>query len=239
MNARLHHWYLSKKKRGDGTDYILAHGNVTGHKSLPDTLQVHTTQIKHMKVDEETGEVMIQTRNTEYHCRLSECDFSRPDTYDMIPGLANYAERFGKEKEYQQEDNSILLVLSDHGNYYFETMIIKENGSLYKGMLYPHIGTLQDSCLLSCAAHEGNIDIRYFPHRQHLRAYCWETGGLPVYLENTGDDILYFTTKDGPIELRPGERKLASKENAIGADARLVLDQSDLYPAEKRKDVIL
>lgn len=229
--TRLHHWYLTKKKLEDGSEYVSAHGNATGHPSLPDTIRARTTQVRQIDVNEEAEEVVIQTRNTEYHCRLSDCNFSMPDTYDLIPGLAGYAERFGKEKDYQLEDPSILLVLSDHDSYYFEALLVKEHGRTHKGRMYPHIGTFQDSCLLGCEEYDEALDLRYFPHRRHLEAYCWETGGLPVYLENTGDDILYFTANDGLMELKPGERKLVSEENVMSTDSKPVLDQSDLYPA--------
>lgn len=228
---RLYHWFLDQCTRDDGTEYTRAHGNVTGHKSLPDTLFIHTSRIEHIEVKEDAGEVMIQTKNTEYHCKLADCDFSKPGTYDHIPGLAEYAEIYGKEKEYQQEDNSILLVLSDHEGYYFKAISVKENGNVRKGSMYPHIGTYQDSCLLSCDGCEKRIDIRYFPHSQHLETYCWETGGLPVYLENAGDEKIYYTANEGTIELKPGERKLVSEENVMQHDERPVLSRGDLYPA--------
>ncbi|MDE6961900.1 MAG: hypothetical protein K2P27_13750 [Lachnospiraceae bacterium] len=41
-----------------------------------------------------------------------------------------------------------------------------------------------------------------------------ETDGLPVYLENNGDGVIYFTANVGVIELEPGGRKLLSEENA-------------------------
>lgn len=228
---RLYHWYLDKRMRDDGTECAQAHGNVTGHKSLPDTTFANTSRVVHIEVKEEIGEVIIQTRNTEYHCRLSDCDFSKTGTYELIPELSKYAEIFGKEKEYQQEDNTILLVLSDHEEYYFDTMVIKENGNIYKGNMHPHIGSFQDSCLIGCAECAQRIDIRYFPHYQHLETYCWETGGLPVYLENAGDGMIYYTTGEGVIELKPGERKLVSKENVMSADEVPFLNRGDLYPA--------
>lgn len=228
---RLYHWYVEKYTSNDGTECVRAHGNVTGHKVLQDTLFIRTSRIMSIEVKEEMGEVMIQTKNTEYHCRLSDCDFSKPDTYELISGMAEYAAKFGKEKEYQQDDDTILLVLSDHESYYFETMLVKKNGKIHRGKMYPHIGMWQDSCLISAEEEGRFIDIRYFPHCQHLETYCWETGQLPVYLENSGEDVIYYTTYDGVIELKPGERKLVSKENVMNADETPYLDRSDLYPA--------
>ena len=121
------------------------------------------------------------------------------------------------------------MVLSDHERYYFKAMIVKENGKIHKGEMRPHIGSFQDSCLISCPGY-GQIDIRYFPHYQHLETYCWKTEGLPVYLENAGDDVVYYTAPVGVIALNPGERKLVS-EDAVTADAGLILNRGDLYPA--------
>lgn len=228
---RLYHWYLEKATSDDGTECALAHGNVTGHKRIADTTFINTSKVENIEVREETEEVIIRTMNTEYHCRLSDCDYSRPDTYDLIPGLSEHAAKYEKGKEYQQDDNTILLVLSDHESYYFETMLIKENGNTHRGEMHPHIGTFQDSCLIRCAGYEQSIDIRYFPHHRHLETYAWEAGQFPVYLENSGEDMIYYTTNEGVIELKPGERKLVSKENASAADDIPFLDRSDLYPA--------
>ncbi len=68
--------------------------------------------------------------------------------------------------------------------------------------------------LTRCKEYGGAIDIRYFPHCRHLETYCMETDGLPVYLENNGDGVIYFTANVGVIELEPGGRKLLSEENA-------------------------
>ena len=75
----------------------LERSHVTGHRLLPDTMFINTSRIEHIEVKEETGEVIIQTENTECHCRLSDCDFSRPDIYELISGMDKYAEIFGKE----------------------------------------------------------------------------------------------------------------------------------------------
>lgn len=236
-SAKLHHWYLDKLTWADGTEGCRARGNVTGHYRLKDTEFIHTSGVRSVEVNRETEEVIIQTYNTEYHCLLSECDFSHKDTYELIPFLTEYSEKYTKENKYDQEDNSILIVLSDHEQYYFETAVIKEEGKTYIGTMHPHIGTFQDSCLLYFDeydeehGYEKHIDIRYFPHSQHLETYSWCTEALPVYLENTGEGKIFYTTYEGVIELKPGDRKLVCKENAINEDEEPFLDCSDLYPA--------
>ncbi len=228
---RLYHWYISKETCMDGKTFAVAHGNVTGHKKLPDTMFIHTSKIVEVCVDQETEQVVIQTRNTEYHCRLSDIDYSKPDTSDYIPELSEYAKKYGKEREYTLDDNTILLVLSDHEEYYFEKMIIKKDGKVYDGEMYTHIGTFQDSCLISCYGFENGVDIRYFPHAQHLETYCQETDSLPIYLQNSGDRAIYFTANEGVIMLEPGMRKLVSKENTRAVSEIPDLDRNDLYPA--------
>ena len=99
----LYHWCMEKNVHPyTGEEYTLAHGIVTGHKSLTDTTFIHTSPVQHIEVDRETEQVCIQTRNTEYHCRLSDCDFSKPGTYELIPGLSEYAEKYKGEKKYEQ-----------------------------------------------------------------------------------------------------------------------------------------
>ena len=229
----LYHWRIEKSVHPyTGKEYVLAHGVVTGHRRLTDTTFIHTSPVQHIEVDRETEQVCIRTKNTEYHCRLSECDFSKPGTCEFIPGLSEYAEKYEREKEYDQDDNTILLILSDHESYYFKTALIKRSGVIHRGWMRPHIGTFQDSCLISCKGYEQRIDIRYFPHYRHLETYCWETDNLPVYLENEGDSAIFYRTYEGLIELKPGERKLVSKENAMSDEDAPILDQGDLYPAE-------
>lgn len=234
VGAKLHHWYLYKIERDDDIELYIAFGNVTGHNKLPDTIFTHTSNIKTIHFDQEAEKVIIQTLNTEYHCLLSECNFSKKDTYELIPCLKEYSKKNLKNK-YEQEDNSILIVLSDHETYYFETAIIKKDGKDYLGMIDSNIGRYQDSCIIrfreytNVHGRNNDIDIRYFPHHQHLETYSWCTQGLPVYLENAGDDVIYYTTDVGVIELKPGDSKLVCKENTIQENELPLLDQEDLY----------
>lgn len=234
--AKLHHWYLEKIIQADGTEGCIARGNVTGHYRLDDTNFIHTSLLESLEVNRETEEVTIITRNTKYLCRLSECDFSRGDTVCFIPFLSEYGDKYNKEKEYEVDECSILLVFSDHENYYFETAIAKENGVLFKGTMSPHIGMLQDSCLVNFSEfsqkfnYERIIDIRYFPHCKHLETYSMETAGLKVYIENAGENEIFITAPVGVIEVVPGERKRICKENTVLKNV-WELDQGDLYPA--------
>lgn len=162
----------------------------------------------------------------------------KPDTAVPVPDQTARSPECENTVEYDVEDNAILIVLSDCRTYYFETAIVRRDGKKYVGSMYPHIGTFHDSCLL-CFDNYNNgvnkreeyIDIRYFPHFRNLQTYCWRTGGLPVYLENAGEDVLWYRTCDGVMELKPGERKLVCRENVIKEEDTPYLDRSDLYPA--------
>lgn len=236
--TRLHHWYLEKLSEPDGKISYVARGNVTGHLRLQDTDFIYTSTVCAVNVDEGLEEAIIQTNNTEYRCRLSECNFDKPDTYDMIDKLDEYAKKYNVKKTYDLPDDAILIVLSDHETYYFEAAFVKEAGIVYEGSMYPHIGMLQDSCLISFQKHreahdyDKQIDIRYFPHAGHLETYGWETEGLPVYLENAGESVIYYTTYEGVMELKPGKRKLVCKENVLKDGKKQFLSRGDLYPAQ-------
>lgn len=92
---------------------------------------------------------------------------------------------------------------------------------------YPHVGTFQDSYLISCDG--APIDIRYFPHYQNIEFYAQFTDDKPFYIENIGDITLYAQTSEGVIRLEPGERKQVIKENAEKNSP--ILPGGDLYPA--------
>lgn len=142
------------------------------------------------------------------------------------------------EKDYVLVDNSVLLVFSDFKRYYFDKVYARVNGKKYDGTMQPHIGMIQDSCIITIGVEEKSellkknfVDIRYFPHFQHLEMYVWSVGELPVYMENSGQDLIYVTTQVGVIQLNPGKRVLVDRENAMECNDNMVLSKSDLYPA--------
>ena len=81
----LHNWYIEDHLSQRNGRYALAHGIVTGHTRLPDSIFCHTSKIRETYVNGE-GELVIRTMNTEYHCPLNSCDWEKQDQYpDMIP----------------------------------------------------------------------------------------------------------------------------------------------------------
>ncbi len=136
------------------------------------------------------------------------------------------------------QDDSILIILSDHFEYYFDSAFVKHNGISERISMDVHFGMSIDTCLIRGAIEERKgykknstrIYIYYKPHFYHLESYAWEVAGFDVYFENTGEYALYFTTPVGIIEVAPGKRLLANRENAIAErNARLHLDTGKLY----------
>lgn len=100
--SHLYYWYIKRHTRFDGTKYARAYGNVVGHRKWPNGMRVHTSRIENIEVEEENDQVIIQTLNTEYRCRLADCDFSEPDTYEFIPKLSEYAVKYGKGSKQEE-----------------------------------------------------------------------------------------------------------------------------------------
>lgn len=226
----LHNWYIEDHLSQRNGRYALAHGIVTGHTRLPDSIFCHTSKIREKYVNGE-GELVIRTMNTEYHCPLNSCDWEKQDQYpDMIPDYNKIKVEY-KDKTLRPEIESgkVLLVLSNFCHYYFHSLYCIPEGAdkpcEYSGDA--HIGMFQDSYLVE--ADHGRIDLRYFPHFQNIEFYSEHTEWMPLFLENVGDVMLYAKTSVGTIKLNPGERKEVRKENAEAETPSL--PNGDLYPA--------
>ena len=229
---QLHYWYI-REHEIDGVVKRIAHGIVTGHKKLPDSIDIHTSPVKSVFVDKDEEELVINTENSIYHCPLAYCRFREQDKYpDMIPDYEEIKEKYKGKLDYPSvEKGKVLLVLSNFCDYYFHSLYYvpadseDEEPRHYTG--WAHVGTFQDSYLIS--TEEGSIDLRYFPHYQNIEFYSEVTCGCPWYIENIGDSVLYASTSCGKIRLDPGERKEVSKANAETDPP--ILPGGDLYPA--------
>ncbi len=230
---QLHYWYIGEHKYGDGNMYRIAHGIVTGHKRLEDAIDMHTSEVKAIHVDETEEELVVTTRNSVYHCPLSYCDFNRQDKYsDIIPGYEQLKEKYQNTIDYPSiEPRKVLLVLSNFSQYYFHSLYYvptdSETGERLEYIGSPHIGTFQDSFLIGTEDHR--IDLRYFPHFQNIEFYFTRTDDCPLFIENIGDVVIYARTSAGTIKLEPGVRKEVTEENA--EDETPILPSGDLYPA--------
>ena len=226
----LHNWYIEDHLSQRNGRYALAHGIVTGHSRLPDSIFIYTSKIRETYVNGE-GELVVVTMNTEYHCPLNSCDWERQDQYpDMILEYEKIKAEY-KEKALRPsiEPGKVLLVLSNFCHYYFHSLYYVPEGSdrpcEYSGDA--HVGMIQDSYLVE--ADRGRIDLRYFPHFQNIEFYSEHTEGMPLFLENVGDVILYVKSSVGTIRLNPGDRKEVIKANAESETPSL--PNGDLYPA--------
>ena len=80
---QLHYWYIGEHEI-DGEKLLLGHGIVTGHKKLPDSIDMHMSAVEDINIDEEEGELVLTTRNSVYHCPLAYCRFRKQDEYPNI-----------------------------------------------------------------------------------------------------------------------------------------------------------
>lgn len=229
---QLHYWYIEKADV-DGEVMHIAHGIVTGHKRLPDAMDIHTSPVEAIYIDEKERELVLTTKNSVYHCPLGYCRFKKQDKYpDIIPDYEALKERYKDSLEYPSiEQGNVLLVLANFCEYYFHSLYYvpkdAEDGKCLEYIGWPHIGTLQDSYLIN--TEDYRIDLRYFPHYQNIEFYSENADGCPWFIENIGDVVIYARTRVGTIKLEPGDRKEVRKENA--EDETPVLPDGDLYPA--------
>lgn len=227
---QLHNWYVDES-RIDGVARRCAHGIVSGHKRLPDSIFIHTSTVMDIVIDQEAEEAVITTQNSKYHCPLSSCLWHKQDrTPEILPEYEWVKENYEERGDTPPiEDDKVLLVLSNYDEYYFNSLYYKPAGAQEKQQFvaYPHTGLVQDSFLIN--NEDESVDIRYFPHFQNIEFYVADTDGKPFFIENIGDVSLYVKAWCGLLRLEPGERKEVSKANV--ETEKPFLPDGDLYPA--------
>ena len=229
---QLHYWYVDEYEK-DGETIRMGHGIVTGHKKLPDALDMHTSAVQGIHIEEDADEMILTTRNSVYHCPLAYCRFKKQDEYpDIIPKYERLKEKYKDSIDYPSiEPGKVLLVLANFCDYYFHSLYYvpkdSENGKCLEFSGWPHVGTFQDSYLIN--TEDYRIDLRYFPHYQNIEFYSEDTDGCPWYIENIGDVVIFARTSAGTIKLEPGDRKEVTEKNA--EDETPILPGGDLYPA--------
>ncbi len=229
--VRLYNWYVEEVEE-KGEKYIRAKGNVVGHYRFWDSQNIFTSEIESIDVLEESGEVVICTKNTRYFCLLDSWNYEAQDKHpDAFPNYMELKEKYDARKVRPTiEPGKVLLSISNYDSYYFHDLYFVPEGAEapveYKA--FPHIGTFQDSFLIW--AQDEKIDLRYFPHSGNIEFYMQETDRKPFFIENAGTTVLYARTSFGTIKLNPGERKEVKPEEAEKDD--LLLDGSDLYAAD-------
>lgn len=229
----LRYWHIDKRESAESQEeYLLAHGRVTGHRKLTDSMYIHTSVVKEVIINKDTEEAEIHTMNSVYYCPLQYCDFEKQDEWpEIIPNYEEIKQKYIDSIENPSiEAGKILLVLSNFDEYYFNSLCYIPEGETEKIQYYAdaHIGMFQDSFLIRDESWK-EIDLRYFPHYQNIEFYAEHTSEKPLFIENIGDVTLFAKTSRGTIKLEPGDRKEVCRENAeadIGG-----LPGGDLYPA--------
>lgn len=198
-------WYI--EKLGDGK--LRAHGVVTNHHGIMDSTLIHTSRVMSVKTDIDNDEMVITTKNTVYHCKLSTCRFAKQDGYpDVLENYDCIKERYCiPQAEPEIEQGKVLLVLSDYDEFYFHSLCVKNStDDLEKYNSNANLGMFQDSYLIYTNDHR--IDLRYFPGDRRIEFYSIETNGMPLYIENIGSCslILQVQNRESYYTLKPGER---------------------------------
>lgn len=198
-------WYI--EKLGDGK--LRVHGVVTDRDGITDHTLIHSSRVMSVKTDIDNDEMVITTKNTLYHCKLSACRFEKQDEYpDVFENYRCIKERYGiPQTEPDIEQGKVLLVLSNYDEFYFHSLCVKNSiGDNEKYNSNTHLGMFQDSYLIYTNDHK--IDLRYFLSDRRIEFYSLETNDMPLYIENIGSCslILQVQNRVSYYTLKPGER---------------------------------
>lgn len=229
----LHQWFMEKHEGADGQSFFVACGNVTGHPSIMDTTFINTSPMVGYEILESSEEIVIHTKNSNYYCKMVDCDFEILETYEAISEWAQLADKYKDHRiNYDVPDQSALIVYSDHREYFFEYAAVNMNGELIPLSMVVQEGSTQESVIIcgDGTKIEGYIDIGYFPHYRHMEYYSCYVGGMDVYIENVGENTVYSTFDIGVIKLEPGDRKLVCKDSIEPRDSLPELHKGALYP---------
>lgn len=226
----LHQWYLARHTSHDGRVYPMAWGVVTGHPRIDDTTFIHTSEVKDIR--REGDEIVLTTRNNEYHCPLNSCSFTKmKNSSELLPDYEALRAEYEGKGQPKIEPGNVLLVIADFCLYYFHSLyyvpLDSADGKPVEVDAHEHVGMTQDSFLIWADGYR--IDLRYFPHWGNIEFYTERTEGLPLWIENIGSTPLYAKASCGVIRLKPGERKKVDEDNA--EPEAPVLAGGDLYPA--------
>lgn len=204
----LKYWYITEAgKRYKGA--VIAHGIVRGHERLSDGTKIYTSQIESVATNGSEGEVIINTRNSEYHCRLETALYCRFDEAgrDMLPNFERLREEYELQLIVPGTGNGALIVLDDEAEYQFVGAAFRI-GEQQKEIRCPivHLGMFQNSVLIEWLGRGGKIfaDYRYFPFPGWAEFYMWD-GGLDTYIRNAGSRELIVRIAGKEVRIAPGE----------------------------------
>lgn len=64
---------------------VVAHGMLTGHLKMPDSLKVRTVAVSNIVTNEETKEAEIHAGDAIYYCPLLYCNFEKQAQMPALP----------------------------------------------------------------------------------------------------------------------------------------------------------
>lgn len=244
--AILNNWFI------DDTNYL--HGNVAGHPKLPNGMFVDTTRVQNFVLKDTCIEA--QTRNTLYILPFEKCsnDYTE-NTFEQIKKVfgedtvtkiqkcmsvykCKRAEDMKAIGE-QLQNNEYLLDISVNSNYYFDGGLYKDSaGNLHEIVESVHIGTFQDSVILSTHTEDDWDGMRYFPYagnRLEFYEQLWKNedrAQVQGYIRNTGSEpieVMFIWGKG--VKIEPGS-KIEVVEGMGDFENTLEFSEAgELYPA--------
>lgn len=239
--TRLYNWHIRLAAGENGITHYYAEGNVIDHPWCVNSERIVTKALRRYQMNAECDEVLLYTDATEYHCPISECTFYNMDAImAFLPEMKMHLNRKKKlpPEKPRLDNDSILMVLSDHYGYFFEGLYVKYDGKIYSVTdLDAHAGMMADSCPVKICGLPGkediefsNVEMCYYPHSYYLDFYLWNDYGLPVWFENRGEYTIHCKTPYGLMGVDSGKRVRICKDNSIEEDAiPYFLDKGRLY----------
>lgn len=176
----LKNWYIDR--------FDTAHGSVKGSDKFPDGSLIHTSTVSNIKVNEETGDVEIHTRNSVYHANLSTAIFENFWENNVISkeDVKKYAEKFNKASSYLDGlvGDVAIIALDSDVEYFFSYFVYRQGDVEHiQKSPYVHTSITQDSVLMG----DLDLDFRYFPYADSIEFYLFEYDINNVYIKNVGE----------------------------------------------------
>lgn len=216
---KLKDWHFSKCMRGDTQgEYFRAHGIVTGHPKLEDGISITTSMIEKIKLDAEKNRLLMYTHSqNEYELLISEIsehEFDITQEYLKIfevPEISweqykklreSYEQDLAQEIERELDCNELYLQFS--GVFVQEAFWCNSSGEVRKINVRQHIGTLQDSYLIT-DWEKGEVDFRYFDGFNSIQPYHWSDGLQTIVIKVISSDDLNFEGSERNITCKAGE----------------------------------
>lgn len=210
---KLKYWYFSKHKvKETHEDCYQAHGIVSGHPRLQDGIDITTSIVESIKLDSENNRLIMLTHSqNEYELLLADVQLMCFEETSAIlqkfniPALdKDKCEKLAKQadEELLNKVSSVLgnneLYLQLSGVFVQKAFFRNSSGEIHEIRVTSHIGTFQDSYLISDWQH-GEVDFRYWDGLMSIQPYHWSDGLEALKIDNIGDTDIQFICKSRVI----------------------------------------